>query len=276
MLIILQIFFDISFLPNKRSATIVTHTKGFFSKCGISKKVASDNGPEYIRGDYKLFAKQWVFKHDSSSPHYPKSNGQIERTIQTIKKTLKKTFKSNDDSYLVLVALRTSPGLNSNTPSATLLYSRPIRTILPSMNTNIAINNKKIYRKSNTDEYNYTNLPQLKKNDKVKLHDVQTWKIKGEIVEYLNEPPRSYLMRTEKGISYVVIENRYYLEKGEIGIFILKMNDQYLFNVFDKTNNTTNQTPYNLCNEVQETTNVTQTRSGRIKRPSRYDDYVIK
>ena len=83
-------------------------------------------------------------------------------------------------------------------------------------------------------------------------------------------------MRTENGISYVVIENRYYLEKGEIGIFILKMNDQYLFNVFDKTNNTTNQTPYNLCNEVQETTNVTQTRSGRIKRPSRYDDYVIK
>ena len=74
-------------------------TKRIFSKFGIPKKVVSDNGPEYIGKDYKLFAKQWDFKHDSPSPHYPKSNGQIERTIQTIKKTLKKekAFKSNDD-----------------------------------------------------------------------------------------------------------------------------------------------------------------------------------
>ena len=43
----------------------------------------------------------------------------------------------------------------------------------------------------------YTNLPQLKKNGKVRLHDGQTWKIKGEIVKHLNKPPRSYLIRTE-------------------------------------------------------------------------------
>ena len=37
----------------------------------------------------------------------------------------------------------------------------------------------------------------LKKNDKVRLHDGQTWKTKGEVVERLNETPRSYLIRTE-------------------------------------------------------------------------------
>ena len=62
----------------------------------------SDNGPEYIGRDYKLFVKQWDFNCDSSIPHYPKSNGQIEQTIQTIKKTLKKAFKSNEDPYLAL------------------------------------------------------------------------------------------------------------------------------------------------------------------------------
>ena len=79
-------FFDISLIPNKWSATIVTHTKKIFSKFGIPKKVVShtkrifskfgipkkvvtDNGPEYIGKDYKLFAKQWELKHDSSSPH---------------------------------------------------------------------------------------------------------------------------------------------------------------------------------------------------------------
>ena len=99
----------------------------------------SDNGPEYIGKDYKLFAKQYNFKHDSYSPNYPKSNGQIEQTIQTIKKTLKKAFKSNNHLYLALLTLQTSSGPNNNTPPATLLYHRPIRTILPSMNTTIAI-----------------------------------------------------------------------------------------------------------------------------------------
>ena len=49
------------------------------------------------------------------------------------------------------------------------------------------------------------------------------------------------------------------------------------FNNYGKTNNTTIQTPDNLCNEIEETTQVTQIHSGRIvKRPSRYDEHVIK
>ena len=51
-------FFDISLLPNKQSATIVTHVKRIFSKFGIPKKVVSDNGPKYTGKDCKLFAKQ--------------------------------------------------------------------------------------------------------------------------------------------------------------------------------------------------------------------------
>ena len=41
-------FFDISLLPNKRSATFVTHTKKVFSMFRIPTNVISDNGPEYI------------------------------------------------------------------------------------------------------------------------------------------------------------------------------------------------------------------------------------
>ena len=75
----------------------------------------SDNGPEYTGKDYKLFGKQWDFKHGSSSPHYQKSNGQIEWTIQMIKKTIKKAFKSNDNPYWALLALWTSPAPNLTT-----------------------------------------------------------------------------------------------------------------------------------------------------------------
>ena len=83
------------------------------------------------------------------------------------------------------------------------------------MNTNIATKNKKIYRKSSSNEYNYNNSPQLKKNDKVRLHDGQNWKTKGEIIEHLNEPPQSYLIRTENGNILSHNRNMYYLQKGE-------------------------------------------------------------
>ena len=141
------IIFDISLLPNRQSATIVTHTKKNSSKFGIPKKVVSYNGLENIVKEYKLFAKQWDFKHDSSSPHYSKSNGKIKLTIQTIKAILRQAFKSNYDPDLALLTLRTFPSLTNNTPPATLLYSRPIRTILLSMNTNTAVKTRRFIEK---------------------------------------------------------------------------------------------------------------------------------
>ena len=111
------------------------------------ESLISDNGPEYFEKDYKLFAKKWDFKYDSSCPYNQKSNGQIERTFQAIKKTLKKSRKSNDNPYLAYLAPGKPLGPDNSTSPATLLYNRPIRRILPSMNTNIVITNKKVYIK---------------------------------------------------------------------------------------------------------------------------------
>ena len=86
----------------------------------------SDDRLEYIEKDYSLFLKQCDFKHDSSSPHFPKSNGQIERTTQTITKTVKKAFKSNNDPFLAPLALQTSPGPNNNKPPHFLKIHRSV------------------------------------------------------------------------------------------------------------------------------------------------------
>ena len=93
---------------------------------------------------YSKFSKQRDFKHITSSPHYPKSNGQIERTIQTIKKNIKKALIN--DTYLELLAVRTAPGPENNTPPVTLLYNRTITSInlLPSTNKEVNKENKKL------------------------------------------------------------------------------------------------------------------------------------
>ena len=119
-------FFDISQLPDKLSSTVMTHTKHIFSKFGIPKVVISDNGPEFKGEAYQKFSKTWDFQHLTLSPTYPKSNGQVERTIQLVKKTLTKAFCNNEDPYLALLSIRVNPGPYNNTAPATLFGNQPI------------------------------------------------------------------------------------------------------------------------------------------------------
>ena len=156
-------------MPDKLSSKVVIHEKHPFSKYGIPKVVISDNGPEFTANTFKTFSKQWDFKHTTSSPRYPKSNEQIERTIQTIKKSIKKALKGHDDPYIALLAVRTSTGPENNTPPATLFYNRVIKTLLPSMNKEVSQEDKKLIL-SNSTQHRKT-LPLLKINDSVRLHD---------------------------------------------------------------------------------------------------------
>ena len=187
------------------------HTKRVFSKFGIPKEVISDNGPQYISREYSKFAREWDFKHDSSSPEYPQSNGFIERTIQTVKKTLKKAFHSGDDPYLALLALRTTPFPNGQPAPATILMNRQLRTTLPAVNNKIrqkgATNATKVPQKSSNKPQNRTLQP-LEAGDFVRFRRKNAWDRKGVIVEKCKQP-RSYKIATDKGTT--VRRNRKHL-----------------------------------------------------------------
>ena len=136
-----------------------------------------------------------------TSPHFPESNGQVERTIQMVKKTLKNAFKYNDDPYLALLATRVSTGPYNNIPPAVLFFNHPIRSTVPSMYVSKkgVNNNKKLNRTPfKVKSTNRMDLPALKVNDKVRIHDGESWSIKGKVSK-ISEHPRSYLIKTNKG-----------------------------------------------------------------------------
>ena len=74
-------FFEVSHLPNSKSKTVINHNKPQFARYGIPETIVSDNGPEFSSHEFADFAKQYGFKHITSSPRYPQSNGLAERAV---------------------------------------------------------------------------------------------------------------------------------------------------------------------------------------------------
>ena len=56
----------------------------------MPSRVVSDNGPHFSSACYADLSKKMSFRHVTSSPRYPRSNGLVERQIQTVKHVMKK------------------------------------------------------------------------------------------------------------------------------------------------------------------------------------------
>ncbi len=48
-------------------------------------QIISDNGPQFVAKDFKEFLRLWQTTHVRISPHYPQSNGKLERYHRTLK-----------------------------------------------------------------------------------------------------------------------------------------------------------------------------------------------
>ena len=101
-------FPELCHLSDTHSISVITKVKAMFSRYGIPKYVASDNGPQFSSFEFTQFAEDWDFIHDPSSPKYPKSNGMAKNAVKVMKGLLKKAYKHKEDPYLALIALRPS------------------------------------------------------------------------------------------------------------------------------------------------------------------------
>jgi putative transposase len=52
---------------------------------GVTPRIISDNGPQFIAKDFKEFIRIAGMTHVRTSPYYPQSNGKLERFHKTIK-----------------------------------------------------------------------------------------------------------------------------------------------------------------------------------------------
>ena len=111
--------------PGQSNANkVVSLLKEMFSEHGIPEVLPSDNGPQYASAQFTDFCISWGVSHETSSLHYPQSNGFTEACIKSVKHALQRAKYSSANPHLALLALQTTP-INTKFPSpAELLYQQ--------------------------------------------------------------------------------------------------------------------------------------------------------
>ena len=192
-------FFEVAKLAQASAKHVIEKLKQIFACHRSPEYFYLDNGPQYINQEFKDFAKLWGFTH---SPRFPQSNGEAERTVQTVKSILKKS----SDPWQGIQTYTASVLENGLTPSE-LLFSRQIRTslfTLPSKLNPKCVNAETLRKKEV--EYRNRQPRNFDKRHKAKellpLHTGdQVWiKDYGEgAVQQKADTPRSYQVETPDG-----------------------------------------------------------------------------
>ena len=99
-------------MKNLQSLTVINKCKKTFSQFGTPKELITGHGLEFSSHYLKSFSKPWDFEHRTSSPSFHQSNRLVERSIETVKRTLKKAKLANEDKYLLILFLNSQPDKN--------------------------------------------------------------------------------------------------------------------------------------------------------------------
>uniref|UniRef100_A0A3Q3ISC0 Integrase catalytic domain-containing protein n=1 Tax=Monopterus albus TaxID=43700 RepID=A0A3Q3ISC0_MONAL len=203
-------YVEVAQLSNTKSTDIIVQLKSIFARHGIPEELMSDNGPQFSGQDFTQFADTYGFRHITSSPKFPQSNGEAGCAVQTAKGLLKKA----SDPYLL--AYRTTP-LQSGFSPAQLLMGRRLRTTVPTLPSRLDpavpsvgdfVHKERAKKELEAERYNRRHCAKLLSDLVPEEHVWVTDAKESGTVLQNHTSPRSYLVNMPKG---VVRRNRQHL-----------------------------------------------------------------
>lgn len=106
--------------------------RSLFSRYGLPEQIVTDNGPQFTSAEFSDFTKGNGIKHIRSAPYHPASNGQVERFVQTLKRSLKASQQDNKSlQHLLsefLFEYRATPHSTTKESPSQLFLKRSLRT----------------------------------------------------------------------------------------------------------------------------------------------------
>ena len=124
-------------LSHKAGCDVILALKSIFSVHGIPRSIMTDNMP-FNSLAMREFADEWGFSIMTFSPPYPRSNGIVERYVETIKQCMRKSEDTGEDIYPSLLAYRQTPVTGCVYSPAEMLFNRCLRSSLPATSKTLA------------------------------------------------------------------------------------------------------------------------------------------
>ncbi len=188
------------------SATVIKFLKQIFGEIGTPRRLYTDGGPHYSSEKFKQFAQEWGFEHIMSSPHFPQSNGFIERAVQTAKSVIRKAEQEGSDPELALQVLRTTPVDHKIPSPAELLHGRKMQSNLPVKihHSNDPVTQQLQHRQDSMKHYHdrkARDLPPLYPEQQIRVLDQKSKKWVPATVSRVRPEPRSYDIVTRDGVT---------------------------------------------------------------------------
>ena len=121
-------------LKSMSAQNITEHFKSIFSEYGWPDTLVSDNGPCYTAEMFTNLMKEYAVNHITSSPHYPQSNGLVEKFVQIVKNLFHKAKEEGVDSNKYLMIYRNTPLASTSKSPMQMLQQRSARSQLPMSN----------------------------------------------------------------------------------------------------------------------------------------------
>ena len=100
-----------------------------FAKWGLPEQIVSDNGSQFTSTEFQKFCKVNGVKHIPVAAYHPRSNGEAERFVKSLKHALKTSKEENILKRLeqFLFSYRTTSHSTTGCPPSQLLVSRQLR-----------------------------------------------------------------------------------------------------------------------------------------------------
>ena len=141
------------------STNTIQSLQNIFSTHGLPQVVVSDNGAPFVSAEFKEFLFKNGIRHTTTPPYHPKSNGQVERAVQTVKRALKKSSNDTLETQLCrfLFKYRITPHATTGIPPSQLLMHRHLRSHLDLLHPDLSahVKQKQEQQKDHHDQHSH-------------------------------------------------------------------------------------------------------------------------
>ena len=96
-------YFEVDRLHQQTSSETILKLRIHFARYGTPALLIMDNARAFKFAEFAQFAKEWQFQHRTSSPHYPRSNGEAEAAVKVAKSLMAKCRQDDVDAYQAIL-----------------------------------------------------------------------------------------------------------------------------------------------------------------------------